>query len=90
MPYMERRAYATCRRVWPEVAVVCTSTPMNLNDYVKTIDDDKLVIDGLVGDLQRVIEYPRLGFAVAQDVPETVRAAYQRLLADGFDSKLLC
>ncbi|MEV7770163.1 YdcF family protein [Kitasatospora sp. NPDC086791] len=89
MPYMERRGYATCREVWPEVEVVCTSTPMNLNDYVKTIGDDKLVIDSLVGDLQRVIEYPRRGFAVAQDVPEPVRDAYQRLLADGFDSKSL-
>ncbi|MFF3002504.1 YdcF family protein [Kitasatospora sp. NPDC057940] len=89
MPSMERRAYATCRKVWPEVEAVCTSTSMNLNDYVKTIGDDGLVIDSLVGDLQRVIEYPRLGFAVAQDVPETVRDAYQRLLADGFDSKLL-
>lgn len=89
MPYMERRAYATCRQVWPQVEAVCASTPMNLNDYVKTIGDDALVIDGLVGDLQRVIEYPGLGFAVAQDVPETVRGAYQRLLADGFDSKLL-
>ncbi|MFD4394328.1 YdcF family protein [Kitasatospora sp. NPDC058478] len=89
MPYMERRAYATCHKVWPDVEAVCTSTSMNLNDYVKTIGDDGLVIDSLVGDLQRVIEYPRLGFAVAQDVPETVRDAYQRLLADGFDSKLL-
>ncbi|GAB7184489.1 YdcF family protein [Kitasatospora sp. Ki12] len=89
MPYMERRAYATCRQAWPEVEVVCTSTQMNLNDYVKTIGDEKLVIDSLVGDLQRVIEYPGLGFAVAQDVPEAVRDAYQRLLADGFDSKLL-
>ncbi|MEV7185181.1 YdcF family protein [Kitasatospora sp. NPDC093102] len=89
MPYMERRAYATCRKVWPEVEVVCASAPMNLNDYVKSIGDDKLVIDSLVGDLQRVIEYPRRGFAVAQDVPETVHDAYQRLLADGFDSKIL-
>ncbi|MGW7580023.1 YdcF family protein [Kitasatospora sp. NPDC054768] len=89
MPYMERRAYATCRKVWPEAEVVCTSTPMNLNDYVKSIGDGQLVIDSLVGDLQRVIEYPRHGFAVAQDVPETVLDAYQRLLADGFDSKIL-
>ncbi|MFJ4668931.1 YdcF family protein [Kitasatospora purpeofusca] len=89
MPYMERRAYATCRKVWPEVEVVCASAPMNLNDYVKTIGDDGLVIDSLVGDLQRVIEYPGLGFAVAQDVPGSVHDAYQRLIADGFTSRLL-
>ncbi|MCX4749184.1 YdcF family protein [Kitasatospora sp. NBC_01287] len=89
MPYMERRAYATCRKVWPEVEAVCASTPMDLHDYVKTIGDDTLVIDSLVGDLQRVIEYPKLGFAVAQDVPERVHDAYQRLITDGFDSRLL-
>ncbi|MFJ9692565.1 YdcF family protein [Kitasatospora sp. NPDC101183] len=88
-PYMERRAYATCRKVWPHVEAVCASAPMELDDYAKTIGDDSLVIDSLVGDLQRVIEYPGLGFAVAQEVPETVRDAYQRLLADGFDSRLL-
>ncbi|GAA1994280.1 YdcF family protein [Kitasatospora viridis] len=89
MPFMERRAYATCRQVWPEVEVVCASAPMELDDYVKVIGGDRLVIDHLVGDLQRVIAYPRLGFAIEQEVPEVVHAAYQRLLADGFDSRLL-
>ncbi|GAB2553083.1 YdcF family protein [Kribbella endophytica] len=26
-PYMERRAFATCQKVWPEVEVVCASEP---------------------------------------------------------------
>ena len=43
----------------------------------------------LVGDLQRIIEYPALGFAVPQDVPPQVRAAYQRLTVRGYDSRLL-
>ncbi|WP_247746750.1 YdcF family protein [Streptomyces oryzae] len=88
-PYMERRAYATCRKVWPEVDVVCASEPLELDDYVKSIGDEKLVVDMLVGDLQRVIEYPKLGFAIEQEVPEHIRAAYQRLLRAGFDSRLL-
>ncbi|WP_410641526.1 YdcF family protein [Amycolatopsis sp. lyj-346] len=37
MPYMERRAFATCRRLWPEVEVTCTSAPLTLEEYVKTI-----------------------------------------------------
>ncbi|GAB2837443.1 hypothetical protein KDA82_33400 [Streptomyces daliensis] len=43
----------------------------------------------LVGDLQRVIEYPRLGFAIGQDVPEDVRAAYESLIRDGFTGRLI-
>jgi uncharacterized SAM-binding protein YcdF (DUF218 family) len=88
-PYMERRAYATCRKVWPDVAVVCASEPLKFDDYVQSIGDEKLVIDMLVGDLQRVIEYPALGFAITQDVPDTTIAAYERLLAAGFDSRVL-
>ncbi|RSM90856.1 hypothetical protein DMH04_04220 [Kibdelosporangium aridum] len=88
-PYMERRAFATCRKVWPEVAVTCASEPLKFDDYVQSIGDEKLVIDMLVGDLQRVIEYPKLGFAVEQDVPADVLAAYERLLSAGFDSRLL-
>jgi uncharacterized SAM-binding protein YcdF (DUF218 family) len=88
-PYMQRRAYATCRKVWPEVKVICASEPLTFDDYVKSIGDERLVIDMLVGDLQRIIEYPKQGFAIAQDVPETVDVAYQRLLSAGFDSRLL-
>ncbi|MEV5509818.1 YdcF family protein [Streptomyces orinoci] len=89
MPYMERRAFATARKVWPEVEVVCASAPLDFDDYLKTIGDDKHVVDQLVGDLQRVIEYPKLGFAIEQDVPEDVHAAYESLINDGFTSRLI-
>lgn len=88
-PYMERRAFATCRKLWPEVEVVCASEPLEFDDYLKSIGDERLVVDMLVGDLQRVIECPLLGFAVEQDVPEDTHAAYESLLAAGFDSRLL-
>ncbi|WP_310727247.1 YdcF family protein [Streptomyces sp. N2A] len=89
MPYMERRAFATARKVWPEVEVLCASEPLEFDDYLKSIGDEKHVVDQLVGDMQRVIEYPRLGFAIEQDVPEDVHAAYESLIHDGFTSRLL-
>lgn len=88
-PYMERRAFATARRVWPDVEALCASEPLTFDDYLTSIGDHKLVIDMLVGDLQRIIEYPALGFAVSQDVPDEVEVAYKRLLAAGYDSRLL-
>ncbi|MGW5689235.1 YdcF family protein [Nonomuraea sp. NPDC003754] len=88
-PYMERRAYATARKVWPEVEVVCASESLELDDYVDSIGNPKLVIDMLVGDLQRVIEYPKLGYAIEQPVPGEVRDAYQTLRRAGFDSRIL-
>jgi uncharacterized SAM-binding protein YcdF (DUF218 family) len=88
-PYMQRRAYATIRKAWPEVEPVCASEDISFDEYLKSIGDDKLVIDMLVGDLQRVIEYPTRGFAIAQDVPADVTSAYQRLIAAGYDSRLM-
>ena len=88
-PYMQRRAYATIRKAWPEAAPVCVSEDISFDEYLKSIGDDKLVIDMLVGDLQRVIAYPARGFAIAQDVPDDVTGAYQRLIAAGYDSRLM-
>ena len=88
-PYMERRSFATARKLWPEVEIICASEPLELDDYLKSIGDEKLVLDMVVGDLQRVIEYPKLGFAIEQDVPQDVHAAYENLLAGGFDSRLV-
>lgn len=89
MPYMQRRAYATCRQVWPEVDVVCASANLSLDAYVDTIGDPHLVLDHLVGDLQRIMEYPKHGFAIAQDVPAAVEAAYRHLVAAGYTSRLM-
>jgi uncharacterized SAM-binding protein YcdF (DUF218 family) len=88
-PYMERRSYATARKVWPEIDVICASEPLDLAEYLKSIGDEKLVVDMLVGDLQRVIEYPALGFAIEQEIPEDVHAAYDYLIREGFTSRLI-
>jgi uncharacterized SAM-binding protein YcdF (DUF218 family) len=88
-PYMERRAYATCQKVWPEVRAICASEPIGFDDYLATIDDTNLVLDMLVGDLQRVMEYPALGFAVQQDIPAEVESAYDRLVSAGYTSRLM-
>jgi uncharacterized SAM-binding protein YcdF (DUF218 family) len=88
-PYEERRAYATARKLWPEVEWVSASTPMAFAEYVDSIGDARLVIDMLVGAQQRLMVYPRLGFMIEQVVPEDVAAAYGRLCHAGFTSRLL-
>ncbi|CAL9542083.1 hypothetical protein SUDANB120_04266 [Streptomyces sp. enrichment culture] len=88
-PYEERRAYATARKLWPEVEFVSASSPMTLDDYVDSIGDAKLVIDMLMGALQRLLIYPEQGFMISQPVPDDVREAYERLRQRGFTSRLL-
>ncbi|MFF8020384.1 hypothetical protein ACFZDJ_04500 [Streptomyces sp. NPDC007896] len=48
-----------------------------------------MVIDMIVGALQRVLVFPGWGLAIEQDVPDTVVAAYKRLCAEGFITRLL-
>ncbi|MER5730965.1 YdcF family protein [Streptomyces sp. NPDC002138] len=88
-PYEERRAYATARKLWPGVEFVSASTPMTLDEYVDSIGDARLVIDMLVGALQRLLVYPAQGFTISQQVPGDVADAYERLCERGFTSLLL-
>ncbi|MFE2882907.1 YdcF family protein [Streptomyces sp. NPDC059272] len=88
-PYEERRAYATARKLWPEVEIISASSPMTLNEYVDSIGDVRLVIDMLVGALQRLLIYPEQGFMVRQQVPNDVIDAYERLCERGFTSRLM-
>ncbi|MGJ5806049.1 YdcF family protein [Streptomyces europaeiscabiei] len=88
-PYEERRSYAMMRKLWGGVEVVCASTPMGLEEYADFIGDARMVIDMIVGALQRVIVFPGWGLAIDQEIPDLVVAAYERLCADGFTSRLL-
>ncbi len=72
-----------------DVEILCASKPLEFDDYLKSIGNEKLVLDMLVGDLQRVIEYPKLGFAIEQEIPEDVHAACESLINDGFTSRLI-
>ncbi|MER7167293.1 YdcF family protein [Micromonospora sp. NPDC000207] len=88
-PYQQRRAYATCKKLWPEVDVICASHPLSLDDYLTSIGNTKKVMDMLVGDTQRIGKYAELGYAIPQHVPDEVRAAYARLVDAGYTSRLV-
>jgi len=88
-PYMERRAYATFRKLWPEKAVRVSSPPIPFRDYFSPETPFEVVINVMVGDLQRILLYPAKGFQVPQQVPPEVLAAYEALIAAGYDQHLI-
>lgn len=92
-PYMERRSYATFRKVWPEKQVRVTSPRVSLDDYLRECSHDALspddVIGIMVGDLQRIRLYPAKGFQIHQDIPDDVWRAYEELVKAGYDKYLL-
>ena len=92
-PYMERRSYATFRKVWPEKEVRVASPQMAMDEYLSQYSHDALspddVVGIMVGDLQRIREYPAKGFQIDQEIPEDVWRAYEELVRAGYDRHLL-
>ncbi|HNV02847.1 MAG TPA: YdcF family protein [Vicinamibacterales bacterium] len=88
-PYMERRAWATFKRRWPEPDLQVASPPIPYDEYPTARIPRDLVISILVGDVQRMWVYAERGFQVPQPVPDDVRAAWRELVARGYRSHLV-
>ena len=88
-PYMERRTYATFRKVWPEKDAVVTSPQLDFDDYPTSEIPKEKVITIMVGDLQRIRDYPARGFQIEQHIPTEVWDAFERLVALGFTDNLI-
>lgn len=88
-PYQQRRAYATCQKIWPELDVTCSSRPQSLTDYIDSIGDKDRVLNMLVGDTQRIWVYADQGFAAPQPVPADVMASFEHLVATGYTQRLI-
>jgi len=92
-PYMERRAYATLRKMWPEKHVVLTSPQVSFAEYLAHYAHNSLstsdVVGIMVGDLQRIKLYPEFGYQIEQEIPEDVWRAYEDLVQAGYDKYLI-
>ena len=92
-PYMERRSYATFRKVWPEKELRVTSPHLSMDDYLNRYSHATLSVDDvvsiMVGDLQRIRIYPMKGFQIHQDIPGDVWEAYEELVSAGYNRHLL-
>jgi uncharacterized SAM-binding protein YcdF (DUF218 family) len=88
-PYMERRSYATFRKVWPELDIKVTSPELTIEEYPTDGVTMERVINSLVGDLQRIMVYPEKGFSIPQEVPPEVEQAFNALVAAGYNKRLI-
>lgn len=92
-PYMERRSFATFRKVWPEKDLIVTSPKVTLADYLSRYANSALsedeVISIMVGDLQRIRIYPEKGYQIPQEIPGEIWSAFEELVAAGYDRHLI-
>lgn len=88
-PFMERRAFATVRKHWPDTPIVISTPKIDFADYPNHVISKEALIHTMVGDLQRIKHYPAKGFQIAQDIPDTVWQAAETLIAHGYDQHLM-
>jgi uncharacterized SAM-binding protein YcdF (DUF218 family) len=88
-PYMERRTYATFMNFWPGKHLIVASPPIAFADYPTAELPRDLVINIMVGDLQRISIYPQKGFQIQQDIPADVWQAFEELVALGYKRHLI-
>lgn len=88
-PYMERRVLATAQARWPDKEYVVTSPPIACADYLRGHLPRDAVIQHIVGDFQRVKVYGENGFQAPQEIPPQAWAAFERLVALGYDQRLV-
>ena len=91
-PFMERRSWATLKRVWPEVDAVISSPKLSLQECIDGcgVPADVLIAI-MVGDLQRIRLYalPPRSFQIVQPIPRDVWTAYEALVTQGFVMNVL-
>lgn len=88
-PYMEKRAYATFMKNWPGKTVITTSPQIAFEDYTNEEIPVELLINILVGDLQRMLIYPGKGFQIELPVSKEALIAFEYLKKEGFTGHLL-
>ena len=83
-PFMERRTRATADVVCPGVLTRVTSPRLTFDQYPNRVLSRSHIVTAMVGDLDRIVGYPLVGYQSAQFVPTAVTAASDRLKEAGF------
>ena len=92
-PYMLRRAYATFMKQWPtenKPNIRCSAIDVSFEKYCQDeMYPFEYVTNVMVGDLERIREYPRQGFQIKQIIPDEVNKAFNALVSRGYTKHLL-
>lgn len=88
-PFMERRAYAVFRQYIADAPLIITSPQIALQDYANEILTYDHILNVIVGDLQRIKDYPALGFQIYQAIPDNVWSAFENMCRWGYNKHLI-
>lgn len=86
----ERRTLSAAKAILKDKVLSITSPDMTFDEFITKLENRedeevKNIISVIVGDIQRIIIFPQLGWQVENDVPEEIIGAYYFLKKQGFD-----
>lgn len=87
-PQTQRRAYATIRAQWPEIHALVTAPPTHFEDQPTEAYPFDDFVNEMVGDVQRMMIYPPMGYQIAQSIPASVADAFEFLVRKGYHHHL--
>ncbi|HYF29020.1 MAG TPA: YdcF family protein, partial [Candidatus Paceibacterota bacterium] len=82
-------SYATFKKQWPGMDFIVTSPPLSYEEYPNEERSKEYLLSMMVGDLQRIKEYPAKGFQIEQEIPDDVWQAYEQLVREGYTTHLI-
>lgn len=91
-PYMLFRDFATIMKQWSEEdrpEFIFSAEKSSMLEYIDKTETFESMVNIMVGDLQRIKEYPRLGFQIELNIPKNVWTAYEELVRRGYDKQLI-
>jgi hypothetical protein len=74
---------------WPEIRAYISCPDIRFPDDVSNIVGLFGLINEMVGDIERIIEYPKLGYQVEHELPPEVIESWEYLKRQGFTQHLM-
>lgn len=88
-PNSIRRVSLTIPTQWPELEAWIDSPNYSFPEQISNKIGVLGVIDEMVGDVQRIMLYPQMGFQIHQVIPKDVEESWKYLIDQGFDRHLI-
>ncbi|TGL87401.1 YdcF family protein [Leptospira congkakensis] len=88
-PSMTLRIKLALNKQWNDGIFYISSPNYTLSDAPHSHINLFMIINEIVGDLQRIIEYPKLGFQSETVIPDQIIEAYYSLIENGYNLHLI-
>jgi uncharacterized SAM-binding protein YcdF (DUF218 family) len=85
LPFAERRILALCKKQFPEIRVLMSSSDVSYEEFPAQLIDRQEALNLIVGEIDRLDTFPSKGFSVPGMVPRDILDARTTLIEAGFN-----